>query len=158
MATAISSTLWDEEEDLLLEEGIDFCEQPQEPQGANLLIERHRQRLQAQIEHAKGILDEEITAPYSDETLDRATSFIKTHIEKLWETYGAMVPIPMIGPGPDGSVDLYWKQSSWQLLVNIPALKDKYATFYRDDYGQEKTKGSFDPTEFSYGIAAWLMM
>ena len=134
---------------------------PDVPEGSERLLEAQRQKFDAEVGRAKSIIadpeqhgDETL---YSEETLGRAITFLKTHIEWVWRTCGTKAPIPTIGPGPNESVDLYWKQPSWKLLVNIPADKDALATFYGDDYGRQRTKGSLDPNELSSTVVAWLM-
>jgi hypothetical protein len=119
--------------------------------------------LQAEIEQARRILelkddwDGEGSAGYSEETFDRAVAFLKTHMKGLWNSYGIRIPIPRIGTGPDGSIDLHWKEPSWELLVNIPADPNEMAVFYGDNYGVQKIRGSLDPNKVNLGIAAWLM-
>jgi hypothetical protein len=128
------------------------------PRASSRLLKSQRQELEAEIEQAKSILEiHDQEGLYSEETLDRAIAFLRVHAEGLWRSYGFSAPIPTIGPGPNGSVDLFWEQVSWKLLVNIPATRDALATFYRDDHGRQKAKGSFDPDKFSVNIAACLM-
>jgi len=121
------------------------------------------QRLKAEIEQAKRILelhedwDGEGSPGYSEETLKRAIDFLDTHVEQLWKSFGFRPPIPRIGPGPDGSVDLHWKDASWELLVNIPRDINKMAAFYGDDYGVQKIRGTVESQKFNLVIAAWLM-
>src|SRR5665213_136827 len=127
--------------------------------GADRLLHRHRMALDAEIEHAAGLMlrqrdpEDEI---YNRETLDRAIAFLKSHISYVWESRATTAPLPAIGPGPAKSIDLYWEQSSWKLLVNIPADKNSDATFYGDDYGKNKTEGSLDPNDISKAIVSWL--
>src|ERR1700678_3773675 len=109
-----------------------------------------------EIERAEGMLEnaddrDEDAAVFSRETLDRAVEFLKAQSAKLRKMYGSFAPVPHIGPGPDESVDLHWKRESWELLVNIPANPDRLATFYGDDYGAQKIKGSLDPRTINYG-------
>jgi hypothetical protein len=119
--------------------------------------------LQAEIENAQRILeleddwDGEGSIRYSKETLNRAVAFLTTHMKGLWDSYGVLAPNPRIGPGPDGSIDLHWKEPSWELLVNIPADPHEMAVFYGDNYGVQKIRGSLDPNKVNLGIAAWLM-
>lgn len=102
-------------------------------------------------------LDGGDTDGYSMSTLDRAVAFLTTYLEEIWEKYGIRIPVPRMGPGPDGSIDIHWKQPTWELLVNIPADDSAMAVFYGDNYGAQKIKGSLDPRNFNLGIAAWLM-
>lgn len=119
--------------------------------------------LKAEIEQAKRILeleddwDGEGSSGYSEDTFNRAVAFLTTHAEWLWESCSKRSPAPRIGPGPDGSIDLHWKQPSWELLVNIPADANEMATFYGDNYEAQKIRGSLDPKNFNLGIATWLM-
>ncbi len=118
--------------------------------------------LKAEIEQAKHLLrlahnwDEEGSSAYSKDTLDRAVAFLTTHSAKGHALCSSYPPTPKIGPGPDGSIDLHWKQKTWELLVNIPAADTQMAVFYGDDYGTAKIKGSFDPKIVNLGIVAWL--
>ncbi len=122
----------------------------------------NKKLLDAEIEQAKLLLglgddwDGEGSPGYSEATLDRAIAFLNAHTERLWDMYGIQPPIPSIGPGPEGSIDIHWKQPTWELLVNIPADPDKMAAFYGDNYGTQKIKGSLDPEYFNLGIAEWL--
>lgn len=162
MPTAMTVFDWEQEQE---QESpgppTEICTLEDSLQGSSRFLNSHRQGLEAEIENARKILGEpDITAQegiYSEETLDRAVGFLKTHIEGIWQSYGIKAPIPTIGPGPAGSVDLYWEQASWKLLINIPAATDALATFYADDHGRQKTRGSVDPYKFSVSIAACLM-
>jgi hypothetical protein len=133
---------------------------PQAP--ATLLLGARREELEAEIEQAKTLVndhpdaDEEIGS-YSSETFQRAVDFLKTHIEWVWRKRGTNAPLPTIGPGPNGSIDLYWKEQGWKLLVNIPADSNALATFYGDNYGTQTTRGSLDQKELSLAIVAWMM-
>lgn len=119
--------------------------------------------LKAEIEHAKTMLalvddgDEEGAPGYSKNTLERAIKFASAHSAKGYDLCSSYPPTPRIGPGPDGSVDLHWKQKNWELLVNIPADETQMAVFYGDDYGAAKFKGSFNPKTVKLGIVNWLM-
>jgi hypothetical protein len=120
--------------------------------------------LKTEIEQARTKLlalghdwDGEDSAAYSKDTLDRAVSFLTTHSIKGYDLCSLYPPAPRIGPGPEGSIDLHWKEKTWELLVNIPADNSQMAVFYGDDYGALKIKGSFDPRTVNLGIVAWLM-
>jgi hypothetical protein len=119
--------------------------------------------LKAEIEVAQEILkladdwDGEGSSAYSAHTLSRAIEFLKAHSAKGFALRSAYPPVPRIGPGPDGSIDLHWKQKAWELLVNIPKDDSQMAVFYGDDYGTAKIKGSFDPKAVNLGIINWLM-
>lgn len=139
-------------------EAIDCHESWGELPARNL----NKKLLEAEIKRAKLLLelrddwDGEGSPGYLEATIDRAIAFLNTHTERLSDMYGIQPPIPSIGPGPEGSIDIHWKQPTWELLVNIPADADKMAAFYGDNYGTQKIKGSLDPEYFNLGIAEWL--
>jgi hypothetical protein len=120
-------------------------------------------QLSAEMKRAKQVLelgydwDGEGSEGYSEDTLNRAITFLNTHVKGLWDSYGRSSPIPKIGPGPDGSIDLHWSERSWELLVNIPVDPNAMATFYGDDYGAQKIRGTLYQTRFNQKIASWLM-
>ena len=120
--------------------------------GLNAEIERASQYISS-----VNIPDDEDSIGYSKETLEHAVEFLTAHLLTIWLTYGIKVPVPRIGPGPGGSVDLHWKQSSWELLVNISPDPNAPASFYGDDYGNQRIRGSLDTRGFNLGIATWLM-
>ncbi len=143
------------------------CEdQPDSSDPKNAVVsaeaEMH-EMLNAEIKRAENILelkddwDGEGAAAYSKDTLERAVAFLSKHVQGLWDSFNVCAPIPVIGPGPDGSIDLSWKQKAWELLVNIPADRNAMAVFYGDNYGTQKIRGSIDPRNFNLGIATWLM-
>jgi hypothetical protein len=131
------------------------------PQTSTELIENQREKIEAEIQRANDIrlsLEEEQDADiYSQGTLDRASAFLMEHMNWCWNASGTLAPIPAIGPGPKGSVDLYWATTRRKLLVNIPASKDASATFYGDDNHRQTIKGSFDANDLSLAVIAWLM-
>lgn len=130
-----------------------------EPEPGHQVIDGRQAELNAELARARSIagkvVDEELA--YSEETLARAVAFLKIHGDWLWKTCGIAVPVPMIGPGPNASVDLFWRRSSGKLLVNIPAAPDALATFYGDDFGVQKAKGTIEPTKVSMNVVACLM-
>ena len=120
------------------------------------------QELEAEIKHAAAILkltdnwDGEGSPGYKADTLKRAVWFLTSHAERLCSKYGVRLPVPKIGPGPNGSIDIHWK-SPWELLINIPADPNEMASFYGDNYGSQKIRGSFDLKTFNLGPFTWLM-
>src|SRR3972149_2556172 len=70
--------------------------------------------LDAEIESSKSILslpdnwDGEGRPRYSQDKLDRAIAFVRTHTGLLVETFGKEPPVPRINPGPEGSIDIHW--------------------------------------------------
>jgi hypothetical protein len=128
------------------------------PETSAGILAAHAEKIEKEIQQARSVLNQAENGEdvYSEETLNRAVAFLKTHIEWAWRSRGGKAPVPTIGIGPDGSVDLYWREAAWKLLVNVPADRAALATFYGDDYDRQRTKGSFDPEALSIPIIAWL--
>ncbi len=101
--------------------------------------------------------DGEGAGPYLPETLDRASSFLRLHNSSLWKHFRERMPVPTIGPGPDGSVDLFWRTDHGTLLVNVPATPNHPASYSGADEHGQRTKGSFDSSRFNLGVIACLM-
>lgn len=114
-------------------------------------------RAESMLEHAEEAEDEDDPPGFSSEALLRAKTFLLGQSKQFRKICGHFPPVPRIGPGPKGSVDLYWKEKDWELLINVPAESGKLATFYGDDHGAQKIKGSFNPNSFNYGIVPWLI-
>jgi hypothetical protein len=114
------------------------------------------ERAEAALERVEGA-EEEDALVYSKDALRRASTFLNAQSAHSRKMYGVFAPVPDIGGGPNGSVDLHWRRKDCELLVNIPASDKELAAFYGDDYGTCKIKGSFDPTDFDFGIIMWLM-
>jgi len=108
------------------------------------------------IAQLKDDWDGEGSPAYSPITVERAVTFLASYAREMWVAHGIEPPIPRIGPGPDGSVDIHWKEQTWELLVNLPADEREMAVFYGDNYGAQKIRGSLDPRKFNLGIAEWL--
>ena len=119
--------------------------------------------IQAEIESAQDKLtaladnwDGEGSAKYNKETLNTAAEFLMNQ-SRFLRILEKRLPIPQINPGPDGSIDLFWNQSTWELLVNIPSIENEAASFYGEDQTGHTIKGSFDTSETNFGVITWLM-
>ena len=83
----------------------------------------------------------------SKATLDRTILFVTNHVKWLYEKLHIVLDVPDIGPGPNGTIDIHWRTTRYELLVNIPASVEEPATYYGDDYASSIIQGSVDPTE-----------
>ena len=100
--------------------------------------------------------DGEGSSGYSKETLDRAINFLKVHVNALIEESGKII-VPRILPGPDGSIDLHWRTSELELLVNVPP-DDGPVSFYGDDFSDDNSiKGTFNLKSVSKHLVRWLI-
>ncbi len=99
--------------------------------------------------------DEKGDSRCSRETWDSAVGFLRRHSTAAYER-GEVTVLPVIGPGPNGSIDLHWECAEFELLVNIPAAPAETATFYGDDYGSQTIKGTISADGRSRGLLQWL--
>jgi hypothetical protein len=132
-----------------------------EPKSDQTVDKRIDDPLRVEITRAQQMIGtpnaDEDSLAYSRETLNVAIEFLRAQSAQFRKMYGSCPPVPLIGPGPDGSVDLHWKQEKWELLVNIPSGVNQQAAFYGDDYGIQIIKGTLNPKKVNYGIIAWLI-
>lgn len=94
---------------------------------------------------------------YEKRTWELAAQFLRRYAEAFHRRTGRAMPLPTIGPGPDGSIDLFWKEPDFELLVSIPEDPETPAGFYGDDRGRHTIKGNLDATNFNSGLIEWLM-
>jgi hypothetical protein len=95
--------------------------------------------------------------PYSQETLDRAIDFLTPYTKWAASNLGQSIPIPKLLPGPSGSIDVHWKNTQKELVVNVPADKNANALFYGDDYGKVFIKGSLGSVPLHPSVLWWLI-
>lgn len=118
------------------------------------------------IENSKEIFNrspdpsDDLVLTCSEETWRRATRILTDHALWIWEKAKAVIRPPVISAGPDGSIDLYWTDDPYGLLLNVPADPGQPATFYGDDAAKpdsNRTSGELDPTKpNAVGILMWL--
>src|SRR4051812_3272252 len=100
--------------------------------------------------------DGEGAAAYTEGPWRRATEFLLRHATYLFKELGVVIEAPVIGPGPDGGIDLHWKTDHFEMLLNFPKEAGDRATFYGDDYGSIYIKGTLDPSAYHHGLLLWL--
>jgi hypothetical protein len=93
--------------------------------------------------------DGEDAEPIDRETLLETMRFVRTYLTRL-----RRISFPSIGPMPNGSIDVLWKQDAGSLLVNLS--NGSAATFACHYKTGERTKGTFDPSKFNPLIEACL--
>lgn len=99
--------------------------------------------------------DGERSGPVEEETWQRATRFLENQAEWLLANYGLPITAPTISPGPEGSIDIYWDTSTFELLVNVPSDPSKRASFYGDDRGNIFIKGTLETELINHGLLTW---
>ena len=100
----------------------------------------------------EGDPEDENFIPVSKETLERAKRFVRPYI-----SHSPTSNDVRILPGPDGSVDIHWKNGKRELLLNVPAAENEPASFYGDDYGKIRIKGTIDLDSIHPSVLGWLI-
>jgi len=101
----------------------------------------------------KGDPDDDGFLPISEETIRRAKRFLIPYIP----LFASPPLVPIISPGPHGSIDIHWKTPKKEFLVNIPANQNMPALFYGDDYGNLSIEGRLDTDALSLPVVVWLL-
>jgi hypothetical protein len=115
------------------------------------------------IEQSRNILglqdnwDGEDTSAYRASTWERATEFLQKNLLSMYLTFSNRVDVPRILPGPNGSIDLHWKTSHHELLINIPEDPNEPANFYGDNQLDQSVKGTIDTSKNHEWLLMWLM-
>lgn len=124
-------------------------------------VEPVRERFSAAIDEASHILqweddwDGEGSPAYQAATLERAREFLLTGIKGLRPVQMEHVPVPRVTPGPDGSIDLHWRQPERHLLVNIPPAGDDVISCYGHD-DRSEVKAEFTNSADARWVFDWL--
>lgn len=119
--------------------------------------------LAKQIENSLDILnfepdwDQEGGEIYSEETFKQAIEFTINYSIWIWNELQIVIEAPKIFPGPNGSIDLLWKNVDYDLLINIPSYPNKIATFYGDDKKETKVEGQFSIESYNQGVFLCLL-
>lgn len=88
-------------------------------------------------------------------TWQRAVCFLENHAIWLWTCFGIIIEAPKIKPVPDGSIDIHWKTSSYELLLNVPDDPEEKASFYGDDRRGICIRGTLDTAAYNQGLLVW---
>lgn len=119
-------------------------------------------RIQRETSKYKTILsyepnwDGEGAPAYEATTWDRAIDFLIKQATWLSDNHNFLMPIPKILPGPNGTLDLHWENKQFEMLINMHRDTGSLASFYGDDYGSIKIKGTFNPEEVQDMMMLWL--
>ena len=100
--------------------------------------------------------DGEGSKGYSEEVVQRAADFVRSQAVELWKKQHLLIEIPDLGAGPDGTVDVHWRTAKYELLVNVPEHHSAPASFYGDDYGRLKVRGTIEIGKPNRGLLGWL--
>ena len=102
--------------------------------------------------------DEEEGLIFNLETFRRASSFLIKYTKEVLRKLNILIDVPNIYPGPDNSIDIYWENDFYELLLNIPPIGNSIATYYGDNKNNENTKGTInlDAKNINLGLILFL--
>jgi hypothetical protein len=101
--------------------------------------------------------DDEGSPGYALETWERAARFVLQNAVELWRSAQLRVVAPAIHNGPAGSIDLHWKTSGTELLINVPPNVERPATYYgRNAHSGLETKGSLETSASNEWLLRWV--
>ncbi len=69
-----------------------------------------------------------------ENTLERVFELLKQIYSVLWEDM-IEIPIPLIQPVPDGSIDINWETDQFELLINVPKDQNLLVNLYGEKLG-----------------------
>ena len=116
-----------------------------------------RRFVEREIEPYVNDWDEAGASGYAKETWHRAVRFLRTNATEAIKLQ-IDLSIPRILPGPSGSIDLHWRLSHFEILVNIPPDASELVRFFGDDGAKSQVKGTIaDDGPESARLLPWLI-
>jgi hypothetical protein len=97
-------------------------------------LDGHRAEIEALIHEARWILDLEDDwdgdegVGYHNATLERASTLLCAIADCCWDYWGAPLPLPVLNPADEGSIDLSWR-GEVRMLINLPSDRELPPTF-----------------------------
>lgn len=101
--------------------------------------------------------DEEGGVAIQEETWIRATTFLITTASDFLRLTRTELPKPLISAGPDGSIDIHWRDRPRELLINVPADPTEPMSFYGDNHRVDVVKGTMEYSSPNKWILIWLV-
>lgn len=121
-------------------------------------LRRNLDHISKAVESAHYLLDltdEDGQPTCTRATWDRAIQFLTACARRAWDAHGIKIDAPAILPGPDGSIDLHWKRTAYEMLINIPVSPSEHPSYYGDDQDGNSTKGNVVSGD-NQGLILWL--
>lgn len=128
------------------------------------LPQRRRDGISSAVQSARALTklgenwDGEGSQGYSTNTWRRVKQFMLTHAFVSQSLFRATLPVPTINPADQGSLDVFWRLSDRQLLVNFPADETAPITYYgQNNQGDNTISGRTTGRERRLDLVAWLI-
>jgi hypothetical protein len=100
--------------------------------------------------------DDEGAKKIEKPTWDAAVKALRLAAQSALNFSKKPLPAPAIGPCADGTIDLYWDNAAFKLLINVRAGLDAVSDFYGEK-GGFKIQGPFDPASPDFGFLRLLV-
>jgi hypothetical protein len=94
---------------------------------------------------------------FTENTFERASFLLKNILNKLWNNMDE-IPIPLIQPVPDGSIDINWETDKFELLINISPETNKQVNVYGEkiDSPEDEIEMYIPYDLAELGVIQWL--
>lgn len=129
-----------------------------------IVLPRSLEHFAASIERSRAMVeleddwDGEGSLGYSEATWHRAVSFAVESARGFVSDGWVPPPAPAISKGPDGSVDVLWRQGTKKFMLNVPSEPGEPVTYHGFDAENDRreTQGVVDLGDRNEWIVAWL--
>ncbi|GEM_PF-2600080 len=113
--------------------------------------------LKAEIDASKYILEleegwGEDGEKYDIHVWERVVEFIINMYLTSESKFGVIPDLPKIYHGPDGTIDIVWEKSNYQILANCPKEENRQVSFYGENIRKDSFKGSFYITDSCHSL------
>lgn len=119
-------------------------------------------KIEAAIQSSRKMLewaddwDEEGSQKFEAATWKRAVHWLRATARAFHRLQGVWIEPPRILPGPEGSIDIHWKNAGRELLVNFPENAAEPVEYYGSGGASDVIKGKLDGAQASAWVLVWL--
>ena len=121
------------------------------------------QNIEEAIQDSRKILDwpddwdGEGSKTFGESTWSRAVNWLREATVALHKRHELWVDPPQILPASEGSIDIYWKTSKSELLINFPENPEESVEYYGCGNQKDTVRGKLDVSQSGEWLLAWLM-
>jgi hypothetical protein len=94
---------------------------------------------------------------YKLETWIKMKDFLIKFAKDFHNRSSLILPAPHINPGKAGALDLHWKTKNFEILLRIPEEDEVTISFYGDNYGKIKTRGTLEVSKLE-ALIEWIRL
>lgn len=110
---------------------------------------------------ARGLLelgddwDGERSPGYKPETLERARRLVESLALRILLEKGRVIDLPIVGPGPQGGIDLHWPFERFEALFTVPASPDSPICFFVRNREGSQVEGETHDADLCQLLVEW---